>query len=189
MNAKPRRRLILTVAVACAGAAIVTAFAVATDTTPDPLTREELYREGMSLKEIAAAASGQPGGLAPPCPDVATATRLKEAGLAFGPCDLLPEEGAAVRIADPQNEPTPEDDGVVCPGVILGKGVDLTVTIPCGRGAEIIKAAAVEVRGRYCARVTYLAERDSPPRTETLCEGDVPSIGGAPVRGPATTGN
>jgi hypothetical protein len=140
MNAKPHRRSILTVAVACAGAAIVTAFAVATDTVPDPLTRGELYHEAMSLKEIAAAASGQPAELAPPCPDVATATRLKEAGLAFGPCDLLPEEGAAARIADPRDEPTPEDGGVVCPGVILGKGVDLKVMVPCGRGAAIAAA-------------------------------------------------
>lgn len=184
MNRKHRLLLMLTLAVACVGAAMGTAFAVATDTASDPLTRDEVYHEGMSLEEIAAAASGQPGEIAPPCPDEATATRLKEAGVAFGPCDLLPEKGAPVRIADPQSEPTPDDD-VVCPGII-GK-VGLKVELPCGRGAEIVESAIVEVDGRYCAQVTYIAETGSPSRTETLCEGDVPSVGGEPVRGPSTT--
>jgi hypothetical protein len=175
MNRKHRLLLTLTLAVACVGATVGTALAVATDTASDPL----------SLEEMAAAASGRPGEIAPPCPDEATATRLKEAGLAFGPCDLLSEEGAPVRIADPGNEPTPRDDDVVCPGII-GK-VGLKVELPCGRGAEIVESAIVEVDGRYCARVTYIAETGSSSRTETLCEGDVPSVGGEPVRGPATT--
>jgi hypothetical protein len=71
----------------------------------------------------------------------------------------------------PASEPTPDGDSkVVCPAVILGKGVDLTVTIPCGRGADIVAAEAVEVDGSYCARVTYIAETGLPARTETLCE-------------------
>jgi len=175
MNGKHRLPLMLTIAVACAGAAMGTAFAVAADTASDPL----------SLEEIAAAASGKPGEIAPPCSDEATATRLKEAGLEFGPCDLVPEEGAPVRIADPGDEPTPRDDDVVCPGIIGKMG--LKVELPCGRGAEIVESAIVEVDGRYCARVTYIAATGSPSRTETLCEGDVPSVGGEPVRGPATT--
>ena len=50
--------------------------------------------------------------------------------------------------------------------------------LPCARGAKFLEARSVEVDGRYCARVTYMAETGSPPRTETLCEGDVPSVGG-----------
>jgi hypothetical protein len=145
-------------------------------------TRDEVYHEGMSLEEIAAAATGHPGEIAPPCPDEATSTRLKEAGVAFGPCDLLPEKGAPVRIADPQTEPTQRDDDVVCPAIIFKLG--LNVELPCGRGAKIVKAAVVEVDGSYCAKITYIAETGSPAITETLCEGDVPSAGGEPVTGP-----
>jgi hypothetical protein len=72
--------------------------------------------------------------------------------------------------------PRPKDGKVVCPGIILKVGP--AVMLPCRRGAEIVKARSVEVDGRYCARVTYIAETGSPPRTETLCEGDVPSVGG-----------
>lgn len=134
----------------------------------------------MSLGEVAAAATGRPGEIAPPCPDVATVTRLKQAGIPFGPCDVLAEKGARVRIAAPENEAKPDE--VVCPGLI-GK-VGLQVELPCGRGAKIVKSAILEVDGRYCARVTYIAEAGSPPHTETLCEGDVPSVGGEPVKGP-----
>jgi hypothetical protein len=186
MNIQYRRLLILTLVVACLSAAVGAAFAVVTNTSSEPLTRDQVYHQGMSLEEIAAAASGRPGEIAPPCPDVATANRLKESGVAFGPCDLVPEEGAPVRIADPQEERTPKDD-VVCPGVILGKGVDLKVMLPCARGAEIVEATAVAVGGRQCAKVTYIAGSSSPSRTETLCEGDVPSVGGPPVRGPSAT--
>jgi hypothetical protein len=181
MKRKHRPPLMLTLAVACVGAAVGTAFAFGADTASDPLTWDEIYHEGMSLE---AAAGGRPGDIAPPCPDEETATGLKEAGVAFGPCDLLPEEGAPVRIADPRSEPTP-DDNVVCPGII-GK-VGLKVELPCGRSAEIVESAIVEVDGRYCAEVTYIAETGSRSRTETLCEGDVPSVGGEPVRGPSTT--
>jgi hypothetical protein len=183
MDRKHRPLLLLTLAVACVGAAVGTAFAVVTQNASDPLTRDQVYDEGMSLEEIAAAASGQPGETAPPCPDVATVTRLKEAGLAFGPCDPLPEEGAPVLIPEPGTEPAPNDGDVVCPGIAMKVG--LHVEIPCARGAKIVEADVVEVDGRYCAKVTYIPERDSPSRTETLCEGDVPSVGGEPVRGPA----
>jgi hypothetical protein len=122
MNRKHRRLLILTLVAACAGAAIGTAFAVATDTASDP-----------------------------------------------------------PRIADPQSEPRPDDD-VVCPGIIFKVG--LKVELPCGRGAKIVESAVIEDDGRYCARITYIADTGSPSRTETLCEGDVPSVGGEPVRDP-----
>jgi hypothetical protein len=186
MNSKRRPLLLLTLAVAFAGAVIGTAFAVVTDSS-DPLTRDQVYHAGMSPKEVAAAASGRPGEIAPPCPDEATATGLKKAGIPFGPCDLLPEDGAPVRIPDPQTEPAAAEDGVVCPGIILGKGVDLTVEIPCAQGAEIVSATAVKARGGYCAKVKYIAGKGSPSRTETLCEGDVPAVGGKPVKGPDTS--
>jgi len=172
----------LTLVVTCVGAVMGTASAVGTDTASDPLPRDEGYHEGMSVEEIAAAAGGRPGGIAPSCPDEETAKRLKEAGLEFGPCDLLPEEDAPVRIADPRTEPTATGDDVVCPGIILKLGLE--VMIPCGQGAKIVDATAGEVNGRYCAKVTYIAETDSPSRTETLCEGDVPFVAGEPVAGP-----
>jgi hypothetical protein len=179
VNWKPRHPFILTLAVACAGAAIGTAFAVVTDTS-DSLPRDRASHEGMSLAKIAAAATGRPGEIAPPCPDVATVTRLKEADIPFGPCDVLVEKGAPVRIAGPEKEAKPDE--VVCPALLGKAGLD--VQLPCRRGAKIVASAIVEVDGRDCARVTYIAETGSPARTETLCAGDVPSVGGAPVTGP-----
>lgn len=64
---------------------------------------------------------------------------------------------------------TSKDADVVCPAIIFKVG--LTVELPCGPGAKIVKAAFVEVDGHYCAKVTYIAETDSPSRTKTLCEG------------------
>jgi hypothetical protein len=49
--------------------------------------------------------------------------------------------------------------------------VGLRVTIPCGHGAQIVKAAFAEVDGRYCAEVTYIPETGSSVRTEMFCEG------------------
>jgi hypothetical protein len=183
MDKKHRPLLMLTLAVASVGAAVGTAVAVVAQTASDPQTRDEVYHEGMSLQEIAAAATGQSGEIAPPCPDVATVDRLKEAGLAFGPCDPVPEAGAPVLIPEPGDEPAPGQDDVVCPGVALKFG--LQVQISCARGAKIVEADVAEVDGRYCAKVTYIPEKDAPSRTETLCEGDVPSVGGE-VRGPST---
>jgi hypothetical protein len=107
---------------------------------------------------------------------------LKEAGLAFGPCDPVPEAGAPVLIPEPGDEPAPTDDDVVCPA-ISGK-VGVHVELPCAPGAKIVDADIFEVDGQYCVKLTYIPEKDSPSRTETLCEGDVPSVGGEPVRGP-----
>ena len=109
-------------------------------------------------------------------------------GLAIGAAAVALDRNAAsdsllpVPVADPPSTPKLDRDDIVCPGIILGKGVDLKVTIPCTRGAAIMEATAVAVDGRYCARVTYRAETESPSRTETLCEGDEPSVGGEPVR-------
>ena len=183
MSKKHRPLLLLTLAVACVGAAVGTAFAV-TQRVSDPQAPDEVDHEGISLQEIAAAATGRPGEIMPPCPDVETVDRLEEAGLPFGPCDPVPEAGAPALVPEPGDEPAPTDDEVVCPA-ISGK-VGVHVELPCAPGARIVDADIFEVDGRYCVELTYIAQKDSPSRTETLCEGDVPSVGGEPVRGPST---
>jgi hypothetical protein len=66
-------RLQLVLAVAGVGAAFAMAFTVAAATAFQPLTGNEVDREGMNFEEIAAAASGRPGEIAPPRPDEGTA--------------------------------------------------------------------------------------------------------------------
>jgi hypothetical protein len=93
------------------------------------------------------------------------------------PRDRVHTERSLAASSEPADvEPRPKGGQVVCPGIIFKVGP--TVTLPCRRGAEIVKARLVAVGGRYCARVTYIAQRGSAPRTETLCVGDVPSVGG-----------
>jgi hypothetical protein len=130
MNRKRRPLLVLTLPIACAGAAVGTAFAFGSNTASAPLARND---EGVSLQEL----------------------------------------------PDPRNEPTPKGDEVVCPGILFKVG--LRIELPCGHGAEIVKADFVEVDGRYCAKVTYIPERGAPSRTETLCERGMPSVGGSPL--------
>ena len=77
------------------------------------------------------------------------------------------------EVADVAPRPKPKGGKVVCPGIILKVGP--AVMLPCRRGAEIVRARSVVVGGRYCARVTYIVESGARPRTETLCEGDVPA--------------
>jgi hypothetical protein len=94
--------------------------------------------------------------------------------------DTASEEGASLekvrvapaRIADRGPDRTRKPDDVVCPGIALKVGP--TVLLPCGRGAEILEATSLRIDGAYCAKVTYIAERGAPARTETLCEGDRP---------------
>jgi hypothetical protein len=85
--------------------------------------------------------------------------------------ESLPARSTPVDVA-----PKPKRGKVVCPAIILKVGPN--VMLPCARGAKILEARSVGVDGRYCAKVTYIAETGSPPRAETLCEGDVPSVGG-----------
>lgn len=183
MEKRHRRMLVVTIAVACFGTAIGSALAVVGRAPEDPLTRAEVYTKGMTLPQVAQAATGRPGEIAPPCPDVETAQRLKDAGIDFGPCDLVPEKGAAVRLAGPGDEPAQDD--VVCPELILGKDAPLTISTECGPGAEISNASLVTVDGEPCADVSYVTERGGRSHRETLCEGDTPSGGGQPVRGPS----
>jgi hypothetical protein len=184
---KGTRRLLIGLTVVVAGAVVGTAFAVVSDPAPQALTREQVYRPGMSLTEVATLATGKPGQIAPPCPDEATAARLKTAGIPFGPCDLLPEEGAPVMLPDAAAEQRLQaaESEVVCPAAILGKGVDLKIQLPCGPGAALVSTGTVKVGRRMCARVSYTTAAGAAPRTDTLCEGDVPSAGGKAVEGPA----
>jgi len=179
---RSRGRLFIIGAVACAGAVTGATLAVAGSALPDPLTRAQVFHKGMSLKEVAAAATGNVGEIAPPCPDVETATSLKAEGIPFGPCDPFPEEGAPVLLVGPDDEQSLDPNEVVCPVAALGKGL-LRIETACGPGAKIVDVLLVEVRGRPCADISYITRRGSEARRETLCEGDVPSGGGKPVRG------
>lgn len=188
MRSRTRTALILATVVGCTGVAVGAAVAFSHDeSSPRVLTRAESYVEGMTLGEVVKAASGEPGELAPPCPDGATVTKLKSAGLAFGPCDPSPEEGQPFRVPRADETEDAEGGGDACPGIILGKGVDLDIELPCAPGAEIVDATAVKIADAYCAELTYVARTGAAPRTETLCEGDVPAIGGK-VQGPSTAG-
>jgi hypothetical protein len=103
-----------------------------------------------------------------------------------GGADNLRAPAARDRISDGEALPSnrvpvevaakPKPGKVVCPAIILKVGPN--VMLPCARGAKILDARSVEVDGRYWARVTYIAEKGPAPRTETLCPGDVPSVGG-----------
>jgi hypothetical protein len=61
-----------------------------------PANVEQTLPPDPSLAEIAAAASAAPGEVLPPCPTPENVDRLKAAGIDFGPCDPLPEEGQQV---------------------------------------------------------------------------------------------
>jgi hypothetical protein len=130
MSRTQRRLLMLTVAVACAGAAVATTLAGGADNSRAHVARERISDD-----------------------------------------EGLPASRAPVEVA-----PKPKRGKVVCPAIILKVGPN--VMLPCARGAKILEARSVEVGGRYCAKVTYIAEKGSAPLTETLCAGDVPSVGG-----------
>lgn len=186
-SGKKRAVVALVLAAAGAGALVGGAMAMGSEGTGAPLTRAEVYHDGMTLKEVQAAATGKIGEVAPPCPDEATVAKLKTAGLPFGPCDPVPEKGSPVIIPDPRferPEPGPNDD--VCPGATLGKGVGLTVFVPCAPGAELTDVEAVQVNGIYCARVSYVARTGATPRTETVCPGEESSAEGVSVVSPET---
>jgi hypothetical protein len=169
----------LILATTIAGISVGTAMANGAD-SPEPLTREQVYTADMTLKEVQAAATGKAGELAPPCPDEKTALRLKAANLAFGPCDLVPEDGSPVILADPNSEPS-DADAAVCPATTVGKDSELTASIPCARGAKITAVRAVTVDGAACATVTYVARTGASPRSETDCPGDGSAANSATV--------
>lgn len=183
MRSRTRTALLLTVIVGFVGAAVGAAVAFSSDDSPRIPTRAETYSEGMTLDELAKAASGVPGGIAPACPDEETVAKLKSAGKEFGPCDPLPEEGQPFRVPLEGESEETQEGGRGCLGMISGKdGSQLRVEITCAPGAEIVQLGAEFVDGAMCADVTYIAKTGSPARTETLCEGDVPTVGGEVFR-------
>lgn len=149
----------------------------------DALTAEDVYTSDMTLPEIAKAATGTPGQVAPPCPTAESVLALKKAGLEFGPCDVSPAEGDPVVVpADTAPVPAPADE-TRCPAVLIHSGYG--VSLPCDKGARITSIRPVANQGeRLCANVTYVAKTGTDAITELLCEGDVPKVGGDPVRGP-----
>lgn len=156
---------------------------VADDEGPAAVSKADIYKSGMSLDEVAKAATGVPGEVAPPCPSVEVATQLKAADIDFGPCDVNTSEGRPIIVPGPdEDDSPPREEGVGCPGLLVRSGYELY--LPCAKGAEIISVlAAPSNDGRLCSTVTYLASTGSKETTEFLCEGDVPAIGGE-VRGP-----
>ena len=149
-------------------------------TPVEPGVAEEIYEPGMTLDEVARAASGKVGEVIPPCPSEPQVEALKRAKIEFGPCDPVPESGAGMIMQPPEaQEPT---GAAVCPALAGGLGTpDLSLFLPCGIGAKIIDAPVVTVNGESCLRVTYVAKRGAEPVTEVLCEGDIPTVGGQPV--------
>ena len=90
--------------------------------------------------------------------------------------DTAPGPVAQARVplgpAKHQREREPRQR-VVCPGITWKIGI--SVELPCGRGAKILRSAIVEVNGGYCAKVTYIAQVGLPPRTKRVCETAEPS--------------
>lgn len=170
------------------GLAVVLAFgvmgaAVAIDNSGDrdPLTAEQVYDDSMTLEEVAAAASGKVGEIAPPCPSEELVTQLKAADIDFGPCDPFPEKGQGVVIAD-----LPEVDEAAtaenCPAVIGSKGYpNLQISLPCAAGAKILDYTPVVEKNQVCMNLTYIASSEESARTEYLCPGQKASIGGTSV--------
>lgn len=178
-----RRFLTVVAAVALGGAVAGTAVAMGVD--PDPphaLTADEVYDDSMSLEQVAEAASGKVGELAPPCPPEDLVAKLKEADLEFGPCDPFPEDGKSVVVDGAPDPDEIDTKGVRCPAVVGSKGYpDLKVSLPCAAGAKIIDYVPVKVGTDVCMDLTYVASTDEKETTERLCPGDRASVGGTPV--------
>src|SRR3546814_12393329 len=86
--------------------------AVATSSSggDEPVTATDHYTPGMTLEEVGRASVGQPGEVAPPCPDADTVTKLRDADIQVGPCDPLLEAGQATLGPDEHLE-TPRTTG------------------------------------------------------------------------------
>lgn len=165
------------------GVALGTAYAMG-QSDEQPKTAKDVFSTEMTLQEIARAASGKPGEVAPPCPDAETVVRLKTAGIEFGPCDPLPEAGAPFVVPAPGSPAQEETDSATCPLIKSGKGLPgLDVSLPCAPGARITRVEPVKVDGEWCMTVSYVERSGADPRTETLCKGDTPAVGGVPVGG------
>lgn len=123
----------------------------------------------------------------PACPSEAEVTRMKAEGIEIPPCDPLPEDGdtpSSSGAEQPSSGQPGSDGGQTCPALKTSKIAGLTVALPCAEGAAILTSDLVMVDGEWCARVTYVAKTGADQVTETLCQGDRPSVGGPPVSGP-----
>jgi hypothetical protein len=135
----------------------------------------------MSLDQIGKASIGQPGKVAPPCPDAETVTRLKGAHIPIGPCDPLPERGQVVIVPDRNLEqPTPSNQPV-CAHVTVRSAVGLRGTLPCVAGARFLDATAVQREGAWCLRATYVPGLGVGDVVDTVCDGDHPNADGLDV--------
>lgn len=177
------------IVVAAAGALVggTTAFGTTTvkDRAPEPATAAEHYAQDMTLEEISAASQGEPGDVAPPCPDEAVVTELKANGLPIGPCDPVPESGRPVIVPETAEAADDEiaESGEACAGAFISStrpGGSHRIEGPCGAGAQITDVQTyVDKSGTDCATVTYVAAATKPEQTSTICSGD-PALEGQP---------
>ena len=159
MAARRRKLFIVVPLLISCGIIAGAAISYAADDGPQPLTADEVYDDTMSLEEVAAASSGKPGEVAPPCPDAKSIQELKKADLEFGPCDPLPEEGQVIILGE-QPDPGEESDAVEqCPIVGGSKAAhELNVGIGCDKGARLVDWISTRDAGDACIKVTYVPE-------------------------------
>jgi hypothetical protein len=167
---------------------LVVAAVTATAGTAIGLTREpaspvrtaaEVYSADMSLEEVSELSQGKQGLVAPPCPSEEEVTRLKEAGLPIGPCDLFPEPDSPVVVPkEGQIRPDGAPDEALC-AYVTGQDAEHTITLPCAVGLKFVATAYRKIDGEDCTAVTYIPSKGEPERTETLCPSSPTSPGGA----------
>lgn len=192
MVALKRQLAVGSVVLVTAGAAAATAVLAAADGAPPggpaaPVKAvERAQTDDMSLREIARASTGQPGEVIPPCPEPAVASQLKEAGIPFGPCDPLPEQGETTILPE-ETEPEPQEDGAVCVSSSADRGpVDLSYDLGCAEGLRVLESRVVEHEGSTCMKVTYIPEAGDESKTEYFC--DESPRASEPTHGPHSHG-
>jgi hypothetical protein len=119
------------VVVLAAGVGIAVAQVGGGDQPPE--TVERTLPPGATLEEIARAASGRPGQPLPPCPTEANVDRMKDAGIAVGPCDPNPEDGQTV-LPRPTAPAPVESDDEFCYGAAIRMGEapgESKLELPC----------------------------------------------------------
>src|SRR3546814_2360240 len=146
--------------------------AVATSSSggDEPVTATDHYTPGMTLEEVGRASVGQPGEVAPPCPDADTVTKLRDADIQVGPCDPLLEAGQAQIVPDDNIEPPEPTGAAVCAVVNVRSEVGITGTL-CGTGAKILRATALQQDQGWFVKATYVLDGDAQPVTDVVCEG------------------
>lgn len=140
----------------------------APESPPKPGPTQTLDTAGMSLEEIARAASGSPGAVIPPCPDAETVTALKKAGIDFGPCDPVYVIGEEMIMETP-SPGGGEPEGESCIGSPGPRGMEVGFELPCGVGADVIKTDYYEQGKANCVDVTFIPEKGAEERVKTFC--------------------